>query len=81
MCLDNLLHNGKTETRTTPPSGSFPSCTGGIDLIEPIEETRQRFLRDADACIRYGYFHLSPGLDRVKSHLPIREGELQGVIH
>src|SRR6185369_14115307 len=81
MCLDNLLHNGKTETRATPPSSRLTSRTGRIDLIEAIKETRQRCLWDADACIRYGDFHFRPSLDRVKSHLSVRGRELQGVIH
>ncbi len=67
MCLDDLLHNGKTETRATPPV--LTSCTGGIDLIEPIKETRQRLLWDADTCIGDGDFHFRPSLDSVKSHL------------
>ena len=43
--LDDFLHNSKTKTRAAPPSGSLPTCPSWIDLIEPVKETRQRFIR------------------------------------
>src|SRR5678816_4598023 len=80
MCLNDFLRNRKTETCATPHSGSFPAQARWIHLVEPIKEPRQRFWRDADTCIRYGYLHFSPSLDRIKGHVSVRGGELQRVI-
>src|SRR5690242_21759186 len=67
MCLNNLLRNSKTETRAMP----FSACAGRINLIEPIKETRQRFIRYAYAGVRDRDLYFSRNIDRPKSDLSI----------
>ena len=64
MCLDNLLHNGKTETRATLPISHL------LSEMDPPDRSDQRDAAalpwDADACIGDGDFDFRPGLNSVK---------------
>src|SRR5690349_2326648 len=77
MCLYDLLHDGKPQS--CPMFFATRPC--GIDLVETIEQMRQRTLRHAHPGICDRDLHLTSRACCTQHDMPARRSELQGVIH